>query len=184
MPILGDSEKVKNSGYTNYFGTIAENSTADYYKFTLSSSGRLKLDATAMMYRIRYKIYDSEGNELWSNLCYWNNVTQKSVGSKSLDLTKGTYYFVVEKYYDTGNYSFNIKHHTHTYKEKITKATLTKDGKIEKKCTWGAVFSSKTIYYPSNIKLSATEFVYNGKVRKPTIKVTSSDGKVIKALNY
>ena len=91
-----------------YSGMISENSTADYYKFELDSSGKVKLNATAQMYRIRYKIYDSQGNELWNDAYWWNETTEQSVVSLEYNLTKGTYYFIVEDYGYTGNYEFKL----------------------------------------------------------------------------
>ena len=76
---------------------------------------------------------------------------------------------------------------------KINKATLSKDGQINKsienKCiVCGEVISNKTettpIFYPKTISLSKTAFTYNKKVQKPTITVKGSDGKEIAASNY
>ena len=164
---------------TNYKGQIAYNDGKDFYKITLDSSGRLILDATAQIREVRYRIYDEQGNAIWNTSYSWNETTKQSVVSKSFDLTKGTYYFVVQKYGYTGDYSFNIKH-THVYKEKTTKATLTENGKIEKLCSCGEVHSSKTIYYPKTIKLDKTSYVYNGKVRTPSVIVKDAKGKALK----
>ncbi len=70
---------------------------------------------------------------------------------------------------------------SHTYKTTTTKATLKKNGKQVTKCTvCGDVKSSKTIYYPKSIKLSATSYTYNGKTKKPTVTVKDSKGKTLK----
>ena len=69
----------------------------------------------------------------------------------------------------------------HTYKNTITKATLTKNGKIVKKCTdCGEVAKTTNVYYPKTIKLSRNTFTYNGKVQKPDIIVKDSNGKTLK----
>ena len=76
---------------------------------------------------------------------------------------------------------------------KINKATLTKDGQINKtienKCTvCGEIVGGRgeviKIPYPKTISLSKTAFTYNKKVQKPTITIKGSDGKVIAASNY
>ena len=73
----------------------------------------------------------------------------------------------------------------HTYKLEITKATLSKNGSIVKKCSvCGAVDSTTAIPYPKTITLSKTSFIYNKKVQKPSITVIGSDGKTISTSNY
>lgn len=71
----------------------------------------------------------------------------------------------------------------HIYKETINKATTSKNGNIIYKCNCGKI-ESTTIYYPKTIKLSATSFVYDGKVKKPSVTVIGSDGKTISSSNY
>lgn len=71
---------------------------------------------------------------------------------------------------------------THTFKTTITKATLTKNGSIVKKCTvCNKVASNKTaIKYVKSFKLSTTSYAYNGKVKTPSVTVKDSAGKVLK----
>ncbi len=57
---------------------------------------------------IYYCIYDFSGKELWGGRQDWNSTTEIITTKKSLDLTKGTYYFAVEDYGYTGNYSFKF----------------------------------------------------------------------------
>ena len=74
----------------------------------------------------------------------------------------------------------------HTYTTKITKATLTKNGKKENVCQVCGYVASKstTIYRPYSFKLSATTYTYDGKVKKPTVTVKDYAGKVIPSSNY
>ncbi len=70
---------------------------------------------------------------------------------------------------------------THTYKTTTTKATLSKNGSIVKKCTvCGKVASNTTIKYAKTFKLSAMSYTYNGKVKTPTVTVKDSSGKTLK----
>ncbi len=79
----------------------------------------------------------------------------------------------------------SIKALGHKYTNKVTKATLTKNGKIVPTCsTCKATKTATTIYYPKTFKLSATSYTYDGKVKKPTVKVTGSNGKAIASSNY
>lgn len=135
---------------TRYIGQLAINDEKDFYKFTLNSSRKIYFTATANMKWIYYRIYDRNGNELWSSNPIWNSVTEKIDSSETFDLKAGTYYFVFERDGSyTGTYSFNI-------------ATS----------------------YPKTILLSQASYTYDGKVKKPSVTVKASDGKVIDSSNY
>ena len=70
---------------------------------------------------------------------------------------------------------------THSYKTTTTKATLTKNGSIVKKCTvCGKVDSKSTIKYAKTFKLSTTTYTYDGKVKTPSVTVKDSAGKTLK----
>ncbi|MBR3968170.1 MAG: leucine-rich repeat protein, partial [Clostridia bacterium] len=70
---------------------------------------------------------------------------------------------------------------THTYKTTTTKATLSKNGSIVKKCTvCGKVASNTAIKYAKTFKLSTTTYTYNGKVKTPSVTVKDSAGKTLK----
>lgn len=105
---------------------------------------------------------------------YTASVTKKptciSNGTKALTCSCGDKYTEVIK--ATGR---------HTYKTTITKAMLKKNGKVVIKCTvCGNVSKTTTIYYPKTFKLSATSYIYNGEVKKPTVTVKDSKGNVLK----
>ena len=69
----------------------------------------------------------------------------------------------------------------HTYRNVTTKATLTKNGKVESKCSvCGNVSKTTTVYYPKTIKLSKTAYTYNGKVQTPSVTVKDSEGNTLK----
>ncbi|MEE1026183.1 MAG: fibronectin type III domain-containing protein, partial [Acutalibacteraceae bacterium] len=70
---------------------------------------------------------------------------------------------------------------THSYKTTTTKATLTKNGSVVKKCSvCGNVASTSTIYYPKTVSIAATTYTYTGKVITPAITVKASNGKALK----
>lgn len=67
----------------------------------------------------------------------------------------------------------------------VTKATTSKNGSKVTTCTeCGAQTEKSTIYYPKTITLSATKYTYDGKVKKPTVKVVDANGKTVAATNY
>ncbi|MGN1130457.1 MAG: leucine-rich repeat protein [Ruminococcus sp.] len=73
----------------------------------------------------------------------------------------------------------------HKLQDVVTKATLSKNGSVVTKCTvCGEVKTESTIYYPKTITLSENSYTYNGKVKKPSVKVIGSNGKTISSGNY
>lgn len=73
----------------------------------------------------------------------------------------------------------------HSYKNVITKATVSKNGKIVKQCkSCGDKASTSTIYAASTVKLSKSEFTYTGQTIKPTVVVKDSKGKTISSDYY
>ena len=69
----------------------------------------------------------------------------------------------------------------HKYTTKTTKATLTKNGSVVKKCSvCGKVASTTTIYYPKTVSIAATTYTYNGKVITPAVTVKNSKGTALK----
>ena len=94
---------------TSYAGTISSTNTADYYKFTLSTSGRVNVRITAYIYRTNYYIYDAKGNAVWEKTWqYWNSISEEYNLDENVDLTSGTYYFAVEQGSGTGDYNFML----------------------------------------------------------------------------
>ncbi|MGN0532876.1 MAG: fibronectin type III domain-containing protein [Eubacterium sp.] len=74
-----------------------------------------------------------------------------------------------------------IKMLPHTTKTTTTRATASKDGKIVKTCTvCKKTVSTTVIPKASSVKLSATSYTYNGKVKTPSVTVKDSKGKTLK----
>lgn len=68
----------------------------------------------------------------------------------------------------------------HTYKNIVTKATLSKNGKIDNKCSvCGKISKTTTINYAKTIKLNRNVITTNGTVQRPSITVTDSKGKAL-----
>ena len=71
------------------------------------------------------------------------------------------------------------------YETVTTKATLDKDGSIiEKDKKTGKEKSSVTISRPTIFTLDQSEYVYDGKEKKPAVTVKAADGKTIDPANY
>ena len=85
-----------------------------------------------------------------------------------------------------GNYMFLRLQYTgtvskHSFKTVVTPATLSKDGKIVKKCAiCGTVDSTSAIKRAKTFTLSATSYTYDGKVKSPSVTVKDAAGKTLK----
>lgn len=92
-----------------YNGQIAYNDDKDFYKFALSDSGMITINATFYkMKHVSWKLYDEDGVELYYNNPYWNSTSENIVVQENVYLTSGSYYLCVSKYDYNGNYSFSI----------------------------------------------------------------------------
>lgn len=73
----------------------------------------------------------------------------------------------------------------HSYQAIVSKASLSKNGSITKKCKLcGKVTNSSVIYYPKTIRLSAIRYTYNKKIRTPSVIVKDCRQKGISSSNY
>lgn len=107
----GDSLSAATSISLNktYSGTISNSSTKDFYSFSLSSSGRLRIKFSSSIYRLNMYIYDSDGDNIWSSgTVYCDSNTEEISYDKTVDLTAGKYYFSVVKNAYNGDYSFKL----------------------------------------------------------------------------
>ena len=99
----------------------------------------------------------------------WNSIKITEAGNENLK--KATIH--------CSNGVINCQHKS--TKTTTTKATTSKDGKIVKVCTvCGKTVSTTVIPKASSIKLSATSYTYNGKVKTPAVTVKDSKGKTLK----
>ena len=160
-----------------YKGQLALNDEEDWYKFTVPKKETVKVIGRAQE-DVRWKIYEETDGIMTSVWDRWNDSLESDI-----DLNAGDYYLVVYKG-NSANYQFKLQTHTHSWKNEITKATLTENGTIIPRCACGETGTIKTIYCPKTIRLSKTKYKYNGYAQKPTVKVIGSDGKVISRSYY
>lgn len=170
---------------TDYNGQIAVNDEKDFYKFELNSPTKLYFTITANIKWLYCSIYDASGSQIWRKNFLWNDVTEKIDTLEMIDLNAGTYYAIFERSNAcTGPYMFQLGAHTYDYVSIVTKATLYSDGEIVKQCSCGAVQSRKTINRPYTVTLSSYSYIYDGRVKKPTVKVRTRTGRLIPSANY
>ena len=72
----------------------------------------------------------------------------------------------------------------HKYKYGITKATTSKNGSIETKCSVCGHTETSDITRPHKLQLKTTSFVFNGASKKPGVVVKDAEGKTIPAEHY
>ena len=125
-----------------YNGQIAETDKRDFFKFVMPTSGKLKLTASADLLDIGYFIYDNDGTQIWNKYAYRNSLTGISSTDESVNLDKGTYYFVATCR-NTGNYSFKLSASVASSKKlptpKITAIENVVKGTSGIKLKWGKV---------------------------------------------
>lgn len=94
----------------DYKGQIALNDELDYYKFNMTSSGKINMKGTVYAERVGLTIFDAAGTTVWADEPYWNSTTQQIELDYDVHLTAGTYYLCVERYYGSyaGNYDFRL----------------------------------------------------------------------------
>ena len=73
--------------------------------------------------------------------------------------------------------SADCANNKHSYKSTVTKATITSNGKIVKKCSVCGKTTTTTVAKASSIKLSRNTFTTNGNVQRPSVTVYDSKGK-------
>lgn len=91
-----------------YNGQIANDNDVDYYKFTITSSGKIDFSITSYVYTFyssEFEIYDSEKNTI-KEIYFGGNNTNGKTEYITKYLTAGTYYLYVKG--QTGNYSFKV----------------------------------------------------------------------------
>ena len=75
--------------------------------------------------------------------------------------------------------------HNHTWDSgMVTKAKPGANGKTVRKCSACGKVSTTTIYAPKTLTLSTTSYTYNGKTKKPTVKIKDSKGNTISSTHY
>lgn len=106
--------KLNNS----YRGQLAVNDNSDNYKFKLTNAGGVKFNFYTKMGGCKIKIVGSSGKVYFSDTYAEGGVSNKSI------LPKGTYYFIVEKVYNTGNYAFSFKTYDSSQSIKLSKTSV------------------------------------------------------------
>lgn len=189
-------------------GMVSDNDI-DYFEFTLSSRSTVEILTIADYSCFMGGIFNSYDDALAVSIFDEYTDSGKAFYLTEADLDAGTYYYVVLNrdsnslrnfytfYFEYTEVNINHTHTysnacdttcntcgaernvTHTYKTTTTKATLTKNGSIIKKCSvCGTVASTSTIYSPKTFSVSTA--TYTGKALTPAVTVKDSKGNSLK----
>lgn len=110
-------------------GSIYAYGDVDFYKYTLSESGRIQLDMTAYMQYYCLYLYNVDGTQLWcTEYNEWNSTVGFRNDVYTLDLIAGTYYVKVTGAYSSYYENRDYYNSTGTY---TLKCGFTSAGSIE-----------------------------------------------------
>ncbi len=151
---------------------LEASSDVDWFKIKLNSSGEYRIRCYSMSSTsVYYDIYNS----------YDGYISVGYTGTTYLEA--GTYYVKITG--STGHYGFILADCGSGHKEKITydpKSTLKMSGVKKTVCkSCKQVLNTETVPQIKSVKLSKKAYDYNGKVRRPKITVTDTNGTVIKS---
>ena len=89
--------------------TISENNTENKYSFDVTYSGKVLLDFSAEnIEAVDLKLYDESGQEIWSDMPWWNSTSKQISFSRDLELTAGRYSLVVSERSGRGTYDIEL----------------------------------------------------------------------------
>ena len=176
-----------------YNGQLSITDSKDYYKFNISENGNVNLKISANIEGSNYYLYDSNENEIWKKTAqYWDDNSKKLSINNTIQLKKGTYYFLVERYSDyLGSYNFSINQKVNNTEIKATSIKLNKKSYtlgVGQKFTLKATVSptranQKCKWTSSNSKIASVD--KNGKVvakKIGTINITATTTNGKKAI--
>lgn len=163
-----------------YIGQLAINDDKDFYKIQVASAQNLSLYINAKMENLYVTVYDGAGNEIWRKWLPWNSTSGEiAYTNNELKVQAGTYYIVISRDRNNGNYSFRVG----TYYS-ITKISLNSSKKMTEV---GKSFSLYATIHPSNasnkniVWSSGNEYV--AKVAGGTVKTYHAGVAEIKAVS-
>ena len=179
------SASAKNVNLGDSFEISYSEKNQEYsFSFTAPETAWYELAIDSPLPKDTYvSTYNSAGKEIGFD--YWDGTTSKCYSAVELTANQ-TYTFVITcEAEEKAVLSVKMDKHTHKYQVlSVVKAGQYSAGNIEKECTVCEHVEDFPIA-KLNISVSATEFIYNGKVQAPTVTVTNTNGKVfVKDTDY
>lgn len=148
-----------------YTGALAVNDKKDFYHFNLVTDQTVTVNSDLQMQWAYIKLYDAQGNEIWSESPSWNSITQTINFSRKTTLNRGNYYLaVVQNSGKCGNYTLKISRltqencpHDECYEEWVD-ATYFAKGYKKHTCK-DCGYTYKSDYQP--VKKLSQVYLYN-----------------------
>ncbi len=107
-----------------YSGEITRTDETDYYKFTINSAASLSLQFNGSIAAIQLNIFDSNGTEITNDAAQWSSAQILSF-NRTIYLTKGQYYFKVNRADYNGNGSReDVEYSSYTFTLKSVSSTV------------------------------------------------------------
>ncbi|MCC8072509.1 MAG: fibronectin type III domain-containing protein, partial [Clostridiales bacterium] len=186
----------ENKKSTAYTLTLGEQSSVTYeyssydfsmwFKFTAPSNAWYQFEAVNPYLDGTYiTLYNSSGDEI--DFGYVDDFTEQCIAYGDLS-ANSTYYLEVDcayPLYNDADYTLKLlaSKHTHDYKLDYT-YTYSDYTEASYTCRGCGKSKSSKLYAPKKVTLSYTSTKYNGKSKKPTVKVTDSKGNTIGSQYY
>lgn len=156
--------------------------TVNFYYVGFTNASGNKSGFYCMGQEIPVTANDIEGK----HFVQWGGTYYTGAGAQSVNfanITSKSTTFTVP--YSSMPITVAPNYEEHDFSTYVTKATTSKNGKTTIKCSvCGEIQEQTPIYYPKSIKLSTTTYTYDGKVKKPSIKVVDANGDAIGSSNY
>ncbi len=90
-------------------GALTTENNTDYYKFTVSDSGKYQISGTTSISSdVTLSLLNPNGNGITYQKPTWNNQSSSGIWSYSRWLSQGTYYLSVYDYSNRGRYSISV----------------------------------------------------------------------------
>lgn len=170
------------------YGQLAINDTKDFYKFTMSASGRLTLQVNTSIEWTELYIYDKNGSEVWARAGYntgaleWDETSKKASATYNIDLNKGTYYLLFKPLGKTGNYNFEASLHMNSMKISLPYSSYVYNGKA-KTPSVTVKFGNTTLKKGTDYKVYYSNNTKPGKAKIKIVGIGKYYGTVYKSFN-
>lgn len=169
-------------------GSITASNTRDFYKISVSgnSSIQLKLKLVSYIYRVNIIVYDSSGEELFSDRPYWNSNTNQTTENYTLYLDHGIYYVEIYDDYYTGNYTLstsytNLNNLDVSYDDTIASA---RSVELTKTFTGVLTHTEKSDIYKINIQSPGIlNCEFSAYMYRVNLKLMDSEGNELSSEN-
>lgn len=188
-----EQANVINTNGMKYRAQMALNDEKDFFRFTLSSSGKVNFSATFYkMKSIYWKLYDENGEELCTDNPWYNSTTENITVDDITYLTKGTYYLSISTYYDYsfGMYDFSIlftsSNESYTETNGGSNNTIAEASPLSlgKNYKGQIAWNDEKDFYGFNLSESRSIVIHvTGNMRSVYIKLYDADGDEICSRN-